>query len=412
MQKLVSRGKRDFEVRKVVGKIINGEIDGIPACGNKNHLCYAKAIYQYCKTKVRYAFDPSMVEYIEDAAAILKSKLADCDSICILGCSMLEGIGIQCQFKTIKADRERPSEFSHVYFRANVPGVGWVNCDPTMPNQSFGWEAPGNWPYKLWWSSKDDSGPVDQTPSIDANSVESVLSSADQRYSNQLTGLRGLRMSGLACAGKPNCSCGCGPKLSGFGRLRGLGATEAETKVTIYGVVSGETLADINEQNAAYRANMAILDQKGREIAAMSPGADKDRAMALKAQAENSLLQQFQAYRQYRDAYNDFVTKASPYIPASLRPKLAGLGIFGLDDATVAIIAAAILAAGLAVLVDKLALYQAAAHGKDIETKGYLEQLSDLTGSVGGLMVKAGVVGAIAFAGYLFLKSRGLLGKA
>ena len=143
MQKLVSKGKRDKEVRCVIGKIIRGEIDGIPACSSKDHLCYIKNIYQYCKTQIYYAFDPSLVEYIENPAYVLRSGIADCDSICVVICSMLEGIGYPCEFVTIKADPERVSEYSHVYCRVQCPNIGWISLNVTMPTKPFGWQTSG-----------------------------------------------------------------------------------------------------------------------------------------------------------------------------------------------------------------------------------------------------------------------------
>lgn len=406
MQQLVGRGKRDKEVRVKVGEII-------APCQNKNHLCYLKALYEFSKTKIKYAFDPNMVEFIENPAYVLRSKIADCDSIVVVLCSMAEGIGLASEFVTVKADPQRPNEFSHVYCRSMVPGVGWVSMDPTMPKQNFGWEVPGAFPRKYWHASPDDKGTPDSTPSISEADLAGALSTADAKYSNQLTG---LRMSGLACAGNSDCGCGCKKPMAGLGwlqQMRGMGALgETQQEASIYKVLTGETLSDIYDQKKAYLDNAAVLDQKARTIAAMPPGAEKNRAVALKAAAEESLRQQFVAYRQYRDAYNEFVTKISPYVPDSLRPSIAGLsGLSGLGAIPLAYAAiiAAIAAAGLLALIDKMTSYQLAAHGKDVETRGYIEQMSDLTTSIGGTALKVGLVAGVGFLGYLFLKSRGLV---
>lgn len=167
MQKMVSQGKRDDEVRKEIGKILNGAYDDLPKCANKDHLCYAQAVYTFARDHIKYAYDPHLVEYVESARRILRNKIADCDSIVILMAAMLENIGLATQFVTIKADPERPDEFSHVYLRVKIPNVGWVALDPTMPNKNFGWEAPGNHPTKYWPGSTDEAQmPVDQGPTV------------------------------------------------------------------------------------------------------------------------------------------------------------------------------------------------------------------------------------------------------
>jgi len=62
MQQLVSKYKREDAVREIVGKILNGEIDGIPKCQQKDYNCYAKSIYLYFRDKIMYAYDPHLVE--------------------------------------------------------------------------------------------------------------------------------------------------------------------------------------------------------------------------------------------------------------------------------------------------------------------------------------------------------------
>lgn len=150
MRDLVTQGKRDFRVRTVVGQVIAG-------CPPKDYECYARSIYHFCRDEIKYAFDPNGVELLEAPYRILESRVADCDSIVMLFAAMCESIGLPVEFVTIKADRSRPSEYSHVYAQVKVPGRGWVAADLTMPDQQFGWVPGPEFPRKSWPSSHDMS---------------------------------------------------------------------------------------------------------------------------------------------------------------------------------------------------------------------------------------------------------------
>jgi hypothetical protein len=154
MQQMVSKGKRDDRVREVVGKILNNDYDNLPNCKSKNYMCYAEAIYKFCRDHIKYAFDPLLVEYLESPASVLKNRIADCDSICMLMCSMFEQVGLESQFVTIKSDPQRPDEYAHVYVRVKIPRHGWVAADATVPDKWFGWEAPGY--AKTYWPASTD----------------------------------------------------------------------------------------------------------------------------------------------------------------------------------------------------------------------------------------------------------------
>ena len=98
---------------------------------------------------------------------MLKNRIGDCDSQDMLLAAMFESEGFPTQFVTIKADAERPDEYSHVYTRVKIPNYGWVVADPTMPNKYFGWEPEGNYVKKYWPASSDAvDQPVDESPSV------------------------------------------------------------------------------------------------------------------------------------------------------------------------------------------------------------------------------------------------------
>lgn len=159
MQKLVASAKRDNNVRKVVGQAIQ-------KCKAKDYFGYAKALYEWVRDNIKYAYDPHNVEFLEAPSRVLENKIGDCDSQDMLLCAMFEQVGLQSQFVTIKADASRPNEYTHVYTRVLIPKVGWICADPIMPEKWFGWEPP--YPEKRFWpaSSDDANTNMDTTPSI------------------------------------------------------------------------------------------------------------------------------------------------------------------------------------------------------------------------------------------------------
>lgn len=148
MRDMVSHGKRDNRIRKLAGEII-------APCAPKDYQCYARAIWEFCTHKIKYAFDPVGVEYVESPWRIVENGIADCDSIVVLFASLCENIGLPVKFVTIKTDPNQPGEFTHVYCRVKVPRVGWIPADPTMPDKPFGWGPPRNYPEKEWPASND-----------------------------------------------------------------------------------------------------------------------------------------------------------------------------------------------------------------------------------------------------------------
>lgn len=158
MQELVSASKRDYgngerqSIHDLVGRLI-GE------CPDKDYLCYAKAIFYFCRDEIHYAYDACGVEVVEAPSVILRTKKADCDSIVVLLASLFESIGFPCQYVTIKSDFKQPNEFSHVYMRVKVPYKGWFGCDATMKEHPFGWEPPPTYERKYWPASLEDPEP-------------------------------------------------------------------------------------------------------------------------------------------------------------------------------------------------------------------------------------------------------------
>jgi hypothetical protein len=162
MQRGVTHGKRAFSVRQLIGQII-------APCATKDYYCYAKALYEYCRDRIKYTFDPVGVELIEAPERILfESRIADCDSIVVVLATLVEAIGLPARYVTIRADLQRPNEYSHVYLEINIPGKGWVGADPTMPKKQFGWRPDPRFPATRWPASLD---PED----AEANATDDIL---------------------------------------------------------------------------------------------------------------------------------------------------------------------------------------------------------------------------------------------
>jgi hypothetical protein len=154
MRKGVTKGKRVFEIRRIIGEII-------APCSPKDYYCYCKSLYEYCRDQIKYTFDPVGVELVESPERILlESKIADCDSIVTVLATMYEAIGFPSRFVTVKADKLRPNDYSHVYLEVNIPGRGWVAADPTMPTKEFGWAPDPQFPATRWPASLDPESDV------------------------------------------------------------------------------------------------------------------------------------------------------------------------------------------------------------------------------------------------------------
>lgn len=143
MDRLLDEGRKDPQIqflarqiaRKYKPKDYRGQVDGI---------------FQWVKKNIHYVRDPNDVELIHAPIWTIHAKAGDCDDQSILFSSLAQAIGFKTRWKTIKADKRWPDEFSHIYSQVEIPGNGWVSADTIVDKATLGWEAPGNYPSQVW----------------------------------------------------------------------------------------------------------------------------------------------------------------------------------------------------------------------------------------------------------------------
>lgn len=145
MRRLVEAGKTDPKVVLKAHEIIRG-------ISRNNFFAMGNAIFQFVHDRIAYVRDPIGVEFVKSPAITLQTKTGDCDDQAVLFSALAESVGIKTRFKAVKADAKYPSEFSHVYSQAEIPGRGWVTSDTIVPQAKFGWEVSGL-PSRTWGGS-------------------------------------------------------------------------------------------------------------------------------------------------------------------------------------------------------------------------------------------------------------------
>lgn len=143
MLRLVDEGKKDttiqFTARQIARKY-----------DPKDYVGQARGIFQFVKKYIHYVRDPHDLELLHTPIHTLRARAGDCDDQAILFCALAQAIGFNTKFKTIKADRRFPDEYSHVYSLIDVPGKGWMPSDTIVKEADLGWETPGQYESKTW----------------------------------------------------------------------------------------------------------------------------------------------------------------------------------------------------------------------------------------------------------------------
>lgn len=376
MQMLVGKGKRDQRVRSLAIRLAR-------QCPKKNYKCYAEKIYQYCRDEIQYVYDPVSVEYVEHPRKLLDAGGGDCDSVCVLLASMLEGIGLPCRYVTIKADPSQPNEFSHVFLQVGLPRKGgglreWKGMDVTMePPVPFGWEPPRHFPRKTWPASTDPmveegdadmmgigEGPIPGVVNFDANTQGP---SADYRQLDYAGG----QPSGVSPTGMGDLGLVDDPTLDT------IGVPDRGVISTVYAVADGSMYKNLVKAQQNYEKMRKELAQRRIDIAKMPKGDNRVEAEGLWANARSNLDTMLKNLNEAMEKYNSVAQAVAIATADTVNPqRFRNLPYTGLGALPALPVAAIIAASGLALFA--LASVIDSIQGNEASSRGYLDQLANV----------------------------------
>lgn len=133
-------------------------------------------VFNYVKGRIQFVEDdvqlanvfeqPQSKEFLITPPTLLTMPvpMGDCDDFSMLVCSMLIAKGVGCDFVTIAANRDNPTEFSHVYCMARTRDGRSIPVDASH-GKNVGWEKLGVsrkqiWPVFNWGIGKGGMGMV------------------------------------------------------------------------------------------------------------------------------------------------------------------------------------------------------------------------------------------------------------
>lgn len=413
MREMVTLGKREGEVRAQLYDIIKD-------CPPKDYLCYARAAYLFCRDKIRYVFDPSGVELVENPKHILKTRVADCDSICCLLATLCEQMGFQSRFVTIKADLSRPNEFSHVYMQARIPKHGWVSMDATMPNKEFGWEPDPMFP-RSYHPASNDAPESHEGDKMAGMGQLGMVPGASATPGVVVSQMWAWQQDGNLFPATPDDADGAifaeetMPELNGapVGSLTGMGdvggvvdqAAAAYSMVTK--ILSGslyDSLLQDRENTIKMQKDLLAVESA---FNAMPAGAAKNAKQAQVSAARASLKITIKNLNDAFSTYNSLISKINSMgglIGMSPYKTLPSTGLSAVQLLPAAVIGALGVAGvyGLVALVD-------AFKGNAVRSKGLIEQAAEGITSISNLtdsLAKAALVGAALYVGLKLFKAR------
>lgn len=126
--------------------------DVVKECSPRDSICELTTVYNKLKSIIKYSYDPYQVEYVQSPWETLNRKTGDCDCMVTLISAMMGALGYNYRLVTIKADKLRPDEWSHIFAEIMIPNKGWQAVDLTVPEAVVGWSplSQGDYPNKIW----------------------------------------------------------------------------------------------------------------------------------------------------------------------------------------------------------------------------------------------------------------------
>lgn len=145
-RELVSDGIVDPRVRELAVSYCLG-------LAPNDELGEMRAVFNGALRDFRFIKDPIGWQLLQPPGGIVDTRSGNCASLnLVLLPSLLGSIGYPSRAVTIKADPDRPSEFSHVYIEAQTSDGQWIPFDIARSNPQFGVapEADRYWAIKRW----------------------------------------------------------------------------------------------------------------------------------------------------------------------------------------------------------------------------------------------------------------------
>jgi len=114
---------------------------------SKNYKGEAQAIFDFMRKNVKYNLDPAGLEYVPTPwYTLLVSGYEDCDGHATAIAALAMALGHRAAFRTVKGDKRRKDQWSHVYAVIGIPQKGgkteWLTADSTQKEAYLGWNPP------------------------------------------------------------------------------------------------------------------------------------------------------------------------------------------------------------------------------------------------------------------------------
>ena len=136
----IEEGKRDPRIRQIAGEILGRQNnDGSWVVPERDWESEIRAVYDYIRKNVRFTRDPFDIELFQKPRRSLETKIADCDDLTILACSILQAIGYPVIIRVIGINSR---QFSHVYLLVAYPPHAPEKIIPfdASRGEGLGWE--------------------------------------------------------------------------------------------------------------------------------------------------------------------------------------------------------------------------------------------------------------------------------
>lgn len=132
MRKMVRDAKRDHALRAFAASLCQD----LPSKAWRQEI---SCLFYWVQQNVRFLFDTTDMEVIQTPQETLRTRIGDCDDLCVLLATLLEAIGHPTGFRAVGFI---PDSLSHVIV-LTIDGGNWVCLDPSVTVAYPGWCPPG-----------------------------------------------------------------------------------------------------------------------------------------------------------------------------------------------------------------------------------------------------------------------------